>query len=67
MSTSEFYFGGLIVILINCLILYVVISAANKTNQKQRFLWAQMLFLSYLAKKSGMPDEEINKIIDATK
>ena len=53
--------------IVQCLFLYLVIRFAVSTDRRQRYEWAQMQLLAYIAKQEGVPDEEIQQVLDYTK
>lgn len=54
-------------IIVQSLIMYLVIRFAVNTDRRQRYEWAQMQLLAFIAKQQGVPDEEIQKVLDYTK
>jgi hypothetical protein len=46
-------------IILNCIILYLVISFATKADRRARYEWAQLELLSKIARAQGVPEEEI--------
>ena len=53
--------------IVQCLFFYLVIRYAVSTDRRQRYEWAQMQLLAFIAKQQGVPDEEIQQVLDYTK
>ena len=55
---------GLIGLVANALILYLVIGSATRAHRRAQYSWAQLQLLARMAKIQGVPDQEIKEIFD---
>lgn len=67
MDQLTIYLTVAIGMIVQCLFFYLVIRFAVSTDRRQRYEWAQMQLLAFIAKEQGVPDEEIQKVLDYTK
>lgn len=49
----------------NLLIMYLIINAATKANQRAKYEWAQMELLGKIARAQGVAEHEIQSTLDA--
>ncbi|GGB14525.1 hypothetical protein [Puia dinghuensis] len=64
---QEIIFYAIGAILINCAVLYLIITAATRANLRAKYEWAQMELLAKIARAQGVSEEEIRKTFDAIK
>jgi hypothetical protein len=67
MNSEELLIAGIIALIVNSLILYLIISFATNAKQRTAIELAQLNILCQLATHQGIPVEEIQKIIDTIK
>ncbi|HUR09988.1 MAG TPA: hypothetical protein VM012_01385 [Flavitalea sp.] len=67
MDHLTLFFTVAVGMIVQCLFFYLVIRYAVSAERRQRYEWAQMQLLAYIAKEKGVPDEEIQKVLDYTK
>lgn len=53
--------------LINAVILYIIIASATRAKQRGLYDWAQMELLAKIARAQGVPEEEVNSVIEMVK
>lgn len=67
MDTTETLLAIAAIEIINCLVLYFIISSATNADKRAKYDWAQMELLAKIARVQGVPEEEIAAIVGALK
>lgn len=48
---------------VNCLVLYLIISSATNTERRSRYDLAAVLFLAKIARAQGVPEDQIKEVL----
>lgn len=67
MDSNFFLIVGVIALIVNSLVLYIIISAATQASKRAKYDWAQMELLAKIARAQGVPESEIKAIADGVK
>ena len=65
--SNQMIIVGLIAVVMQSVILYLVINFATKADKRALYEWAQLELLAKIAKAQGVPEDEIQSIFQAMK
>jgi hypothetical protein len=65
--SDQMIIAGGVICIVQALVLYLVINFATKADRRAKYEWAQMDLLTKIARVQGVPEQEIQKTLDAIK
>jgi len=67
MDTNELVIWAIVGLLVNSIILYVIIKNASDISTRNKYAEMQIKLLSKIAKKLGVPEEEVKEVLGINK